>query len=78
MNDPSTSTMRRTPRAAPEALLGLLRPPPEEGFPAADLVAARHQPMMVHYRIRALADGGRATQIKRRVWRAARPESDAA
>jgi len=51
---------------------------PESGVPVADLVAATGMShRWVNYRLRALAEEGRAIQIKRGVWRATRPEGDA-
>jgi S-DNA-T family DNA segregation ATPase FtsK/SpoIIIE len=63
----------------PEALLwAVLCMAPEEGVPVADLVAATGMSQRwVHYRLRALAAVGRAVQIKRGIWRATRPGSDA-
>ncbi len=50
----------------------------EEGVPVAALVTATHMShRWVNYRLRALADAGRVIQIRRGVWRAADPESDA-
>jgi hypothetical protein len=51
---------------------------PAEGIPVADLVAATDiSHRWVNYRHRALADVGRAVQIKRGVWRTTEPGSDA-
>jgi hypothetical protein len=51
---------------------------PEEGVPVADLVIATGMShRWVNYRLRALADAGRVIQIRRGVWRAADPDSDA-
>jgi antitoxin (DNA-binding transcriptional repressor) of toxin-antitoxin stability system len=63
----------------PEALLwAALCLAPEEGVPVADLVAATGMSQRwVHYRLRALAAFGRAVQVKRGIWRATRPASDA-
>jgi len=63
----------------PEALLWVaLSLAPEQGIPVADLVAASGMSQRwVHYRLRALANVGRAIQIKRGIWRATHPESDA-
>jgi len=50
----------------------------EEGVPVADLVIATGMShRWVNYRLRALADAGRVIQIRRGVWRAADPDSDA-
>ena len=50
---------------------------PDEGSPVADLVTATGMShRWVNYRLRALAEAGRAVQIRRGVWRATRPESD--
>jgi len=50
----------------------------EQGVPVADLVAATGMShRWVNYRLRALADTGQAIQIKRGIWRAVTPESDA-
>jgi antitoxin (DNA-binding transcriptional repressor) of toxin-antitoxin stability system len=52
---------------------------PDEGIPVADLVAATGMSQRwVHYKLRALANAGRAVQVRRGIWRAARPRSDAA
>jgi S-DNA-T family DNA segregation ATPase FtsK/SpoIIIE len=52
---------------------------PDEGIPVADLVAATGMSQRwVHYKLRALANAGRAVQVRRGIWRAARPGSDAA
>jgi S-DNA-T family DNA segregation ATPase FtsK/SpoIIIE len=52
---------------------------PDEGIPVAELVTATGMShRWVNYRLRALAQTGRAVQIKRGVWRATRPESDGA
>jgi hypothetical protein len=63
----------------PDALLwAALSLAPEQGIPVADLVAATGMSQRwVHYRLRALANVGRAIQIKRGIWRATHPESDA-
>ncbi len=63
----------------PDALLWyVLSQASEEGIPVADLVAITGMShRWVNYRLRALADVGRAIQIRRGVWRAARRESDA-
>jgi S-DNA-T family DNA segregation ATPase FtsK/SpoIIIE len=62
----------------PEALLwAALRLAPKEGIPVADLVAATGMShRWVNYRLRTLANDGRAVQIKRGVWRPVHPESD--
>jgi S-DNA-T family DNA segregation ATPase FtsK/SpoIIIE len=52
---------------------------PDEGIPVADLVAATGMSQRwVHYKLRALANVGRAVQLRRGIWRAARPRNDAA
>jgi DNA segregation ATPase FtsK/SpoIIIE-like protein len=52
---------------------------PDEGIPVADLVAATGMSQRwVHYKLRALANAGRAVQVRRGIWRAAPPGSDAA
>jgi S-DNA-T family DNA segregation ATPase FtsK/SpoIIIE len=63
------------PRAVLWAALGLA---PEEGIFIADLVAATGMSQRwVHYHLRALANDGRAVQIKRGMWRASPSASDA-
>jgi len=50
---------------------------PEQGVPVADLVAATGRShRWVNYRLRALAESGQVIQIKRGMWRAARPGRD--
>jgi len=63
----------------PDALLWTaLLLAPEQGIPVADLVTATGMSQRwVHYRLRALANAGRAIQSKRGIWRAADQESDA-
>jgi len=63
----------------PAALLwAALSVAPKEGVPVADLVAATAMShRWVNYRLRALADTGRAIQTQRGVWRTADPQSDA-
>jgi hypothetical protein len=63
----------------PEALLwAALSLAPEDGVPTADLEAATGMSQRwVHYRLRALADAGRAVQVRRGYWRAVNPEGDA-
>jgi hypothetical protein len=63
----------------PEALLwAVLCQAPEDGVPVTDLVAAtRMSHRWVNYRLKTLADAGRAVQIKRGVWRPVRREGDA-
>jgi len=63
----------------PAALLwAVLSLSPEEGVPVADLVTATGMShRWVNYRLRALADAAHVIQIRRGVWRAADPESDA-
>jgi hypothetical protein len=47
---------------------------PDDGIPVADLVAATGMSQRwVHYKLRALANAGRAVQVRRGIWRAARP-----
>lgn len=64
----------------PDALLwAALCLAPDEGIPIADLVTATGMSQRwVHYKLRALANAGRAIQIRRGIWRAARPGSDPA
>ena len=64
---------------SPEKLLwAALCLAPEQGIPVADLVAATGMShRWVNYRLRALADVGRAIQIKRGIWRAVHREGDA-
>jgi hypothetical protein len=51
---------------------------PEPGIPVADLVAATGRShRWVNYQLRALADIGRAVQIKRGIWRAVDCDGDA-
>jgi len=65
--------------AAEDVLWLALATAPGEDIPVADLVAATGMShRWVNYRLRALADTGQAIQIKRGVWRATRPDSDAA
>jgi S-DNA-T family DNA segregation ATPase FtsK/SpoIIIE len=63
----------------PDALLWTaLSLAPDEGIPVADLVAATGMShRWVNYRLKALAEVGRAIQVKRGVWRLAQPGSDA-
>jgi FtsK/SpoIIIE family len=77
-SEPGTGREEDTENA-PEALLwAALSLASDEGVPIGDLVAATGMSQRwVHYRLRALAHAGRATQIKRGIWRATRPESDA-
>jgi S-DNA-T family DNA segregation ATPase FtsK/SpoIIIE len=50
---------------------------PEDGIPVADLVTATGMShRWINYRLRALADGGQAIQLKRGMWRATTPEGD--
>jgi FtsK/SpoIIIE family len=65
-------------RTGPDALLWTaLCLAPEHGVPVNDLVATTGMShRWVNYRLRALADTGRAVQIKRGIWRATRPEGD--
>jgi antitoxin (DNA-binding transcriptional repressor) of toxin-antitoxin stability system len=52
---------------------------PDEGIPVADLVAATGMSQRwIHYKLRALANAGQAVQVRRGIWRAARPRNDAA
>jgi S-DNA-T family DNA segregation ATPase FtsK/SpoIIIE len=62
----------------PDALLWTaLRLAPEEGIPVADLVSATGMShRWVNYRLKALADAGRAIQIRRGVWRPIYIDSD--
>ncbi len=64
---------------SPEAMLwAALSLAPDEGLPVADLVAATGMShRWVNYRLRALADTGRAIQVRRGVWRTPDPGSDA-
>jgi S-DNA-T family DNA segregation ATPase FtsK/SpoIIIE len=57
--------------AGPDALLWTaLSLAPEEGTPVADLVSATGMShRWVNYRLKALADAGRAVQVRRGVWR---------
>jgi len=66
-------------QGSPEAVLwAALCLAPEHGIPVADLVAATAMShRWVNYRLRTLADAGQAIQIKRGIWRAANPGSDA-
>jgi antitoxin (DNA-binding transcriptional repressor) of toxin-antitoxin stability system len=51
---------------------------PDEGVPVADLVAATGMSQRwVHYKLRALANDGRAVQVRRGIWRTVRPTGDA-
>jgi hypothetical protein len=63
----------------PEGLLwAALSLAPESGVPIADLEAATGMSQRwVKYRLRALADVGRAVQVRRGYLRAACPEGDA-
>jgi S-DNA-T family DNA segregation ATPase FtsK/SpoIIIE len=76
---PATPDDKDRPAHGPDALLwAALSLAPEHGVPVADLVAATGMShRWVNYRLRVLADAGRAVQIKRGIWRAAHPESDA-
>lgn len=60
----------------PAALLwAALSLAPDEGIPVADLVDATGMShRWVNYRLRELADAGRAIQVRRGVWRTADPE----
>jgi hypothetical protein len=52
---------------------------PDDGMPVADLVTATGMSQRwVHYKLRALANAGQAVQVRRGIWRAARPRNDAA
>jgi hypothetical protein len=59
-----------------DALLwSALRLAPDEGIPVAELVAATGMSQRwVHYKLRALANAGRAVQVRRGIWRIAPPE----
>jgi S-DNA-T family DNA segregation ATPase FtsK/SpoIIIE len=63
----------------PEALLwAALCLARQDGVPTADLEAATGMSQRwVHYRLRALADAGRAAQVRRGYWRAANPDGEA-
>ncbi|HET9898934.1 MAG TPA: FtsK/SpoIIIE domain-containing protein [Streptosporangiaceae bacterium] len=63
---------------SPDALLwAALSLAPDEGLPVADLVAGTGMShRWVNYRLRALAEAGRAIQVRRGVWRAQDPEGD--
>jgi hypothetical protein len=76
--DDSSPGLDQDSEDGPEALLwAALRLAPGEGIPVADLVAATGMShRWVNYRLRALANDGRAIQIKRGVWRPVHPESD--
>ncbi len=64
----------------PESLLwAALSLAPEDGVPIANLEAATGMSQRwIHYRLRALAEAGRAVQVRRGYWRAANPDGDAA
>jgi hypothetical protein len=66
-------------RDGPTALLwAALSLAPDEGAPVADLVTATGMShRWVNYRLRALADAGRAAQVRRGVWRASDPQGEA-
>lgn len=63
----------------PAALLwAALSLAPDDGIPVADLVDATGMShRWVNYRLRELADAGRAVQVRRGVWRTADPEGGA-
>jgi S-DNA-T family DNA segregation ATPase FtsK/SpoIIIE len=63
----------------PAALLwAALSLAPDDGVPVADLVAATGMShRWVNYRLRELADSGRAVQVSRGVWRVSDPGGDA-
>jgi hypothetical protein len=77
--DAGVGDSEETDSGGPDALLwAMLSRAPAEGIPVADLVAATGMShRWVNYRLRALADVGRAVQIKRGVWRTTEPRSDA-
>jgi S-DNA-T family DNA segregation ATPase FtsK/SpoIIIE len=69
-DDPGTR-LEPDAEAGPDALLWTaLRMAPEDGVPVADLVSATGMShRWVNYRLKALADAGRAVQVRRGVWR---------
>jgi S-DNA-T family DNA segregation ATPase FtsK/SpoIIIE len=79
MPDAEAADTDETDSGAPDALLwAMLSRAPAEGIPVADLVAVTGMShRWVNYRLKALADVGRAVQIKRGVWRPTEPGSDA-
>jgi antitoxin (DNA-binding transcriptional repressor) of toxin-antitoxin stability system len=78
-NAPDTDLGGNAESGAEGLLWSALCLAPDEGIPVADLVAATGMSQRwVHYKLRALANVGRAVQVRRGIWRAARPRSDAA
>ena len=78
-NAPDTDHGENAESDAEELLWSALCLAPDEGIPVADLVTATGMSQRwVHYKLRALANVGRAVQVRRGIWRAARPRSDAA
>jgi hypothetical protein len=78
-NEPDTEHGEDAESGADVLLWSALCLAPDEGISIADLVAATGMSQRwVHYRLRALANVGRAVQVRRGIWRAARPRSDAA
>jgi hypothetical protein len=77
--DPDSSGHGGATESGPDALLWTaLCSAPEGGVPIADLVTVTGMSQRwVHYRLRALASVGRAVQVRRGVWCAARPDDDA-
>jgi S-DNA-T family DNA segregation ATPase FtsK/SpoIIIE len=77
--DAGAANSDETDSRDPDVLLwAALSRAPDEGLPVADLVAATGMShRWVNYRLKALADVGRAVQIKRGVWRPTKPGSDA-
>lgn len=78
-NAPDTDHGENAESGAEGLLWSALCLAPDEGIPVADLVTATGMSQRwVHYKLRALANVGRAVQVRRGIWRAARPRSDAA
>jgi hypothetical protein len=78
-NEPDTEHGEDAESGADALLWSALCLAPDEGISIADLVAATGMSQRwVHYRLRALANAGRAVQVRRGIWYAARPRSDAA
>jgi hypothetical protein len=79
---PSPTTGQETPGRDPDVgddpaalLWAVLSLAPDEGIPVADLVAETGMShRWVNYRLKALADSGRAIQVRRGVWLASSPE----
>jgi antitoxin (DNA-binding transcriptional repressor) of toxin-antitoxin stability system len=77
--EPGTDDADGAESGADALLWSALSLAPDEGIPVADLVTATGMShRWVNYRLRALAEAGRAVQIRRGVWRATRPGSDGA